>query len=224
MEREQIAAADPAEVSVGMRLRALRRIRGISLQTLARETGMSYSYLSGLENGKHSVSIANLQRLAGFFQVDLVWFLMPEGPASMIFRMDDLFRGEGLEGVRYRVITPEDSENLQVSYVHLPPHEPKQHKVHRHSGGQEMVLVLEGCLYIRIGEEKLRLVHGDCILFAANREHILYTEEQPATFVITSSPPYGLDPLALLPEEKRRGADTDTDRPEQGYSCKIQNE
>ena len=49
------------DIEIGKKLRALRKIRGISLQQMARETGMSYSYLSGLENGKHSVSITNLR-------------------------------------------------------------------------------------------------------------------------------------------------------------------
>ena len=39
--------------TVGAKIRALRRIRGLSLQQMSQETGMSYSYLSGLENGKH---------------------------------------------------------------------------------------------------------------------------------------------------------------------------
>lgn len=36
-------------ISVGSKIRALRKIRGISLQQMAQSTGMSYSYLSGLE-------------------------------------------------------------------------------------------------------------------------------------------------------------------------------
>ena len=60
-----------SDIEVGKKIRALRKIRGISLQQMANDTGMSYSYLSGLENGKHSVSITNLQRVATFFDVDM---------------------------------------------------------------------------------------------------------------------------------------------------------
>ena len=54
---------------------------------------MSYSYLSGLENGKHSVSITNLQRIAKVFGVDMVYFLMP-GAVPKVFRKEELFQRE----------------------------------------------------------------------------------------------------------------------------------
>ena len=49
-------------LNIGMRIRKLRKIRGITLEKLAQETGMGYSYLSELENNKHSISINNLVR------------------------------------------------------------------------------------------------------------------------------------------------------------------
>ncbi|MEG1745381.1 MAG: helix-turn-helix transcriptional regulator [Ruthenibacterium sp.] len=65
---------DAQAVSVGMKIRSLRKIRGISLQQLAEEMSMSYSFLSGLENGKHSISLTNLQRFASYFDVDMIYF------------------------------------------------------------------------------------------------------------------------------------------------------
>ena len=70
--------------TVGAKIRALRRIRGLSLQQMSQETGMSYSYLSGLENSKHSVSITNLQRIAKYFGVDMVSNSHTMNPASGI--------------------------------------------------------------------------------------------------------------------------------------------
>jgi transcriptional regulator with XRE-family HTH domain len=48
------------------------------LVELSRATGMGYSFLSGLENDKHSITIANLQKIANFFGVNLVYFLQQE--------------------------------------------------------------------------------------------------------------------------------------------------
>lgn len=180
------------DIEVGKKIRALRKIRGISLQQMAADTGMSYSYLSGLENGKHSVSITNLQRIAGFFQVNMIYFLQPDGPGPRIYRRNELF-GEGhtYDDIAYRVMTPADSAHLQVSYVYLPPKAPAERNIHKHGQGQELVLSLTGCVYVMVGEERFRVEQGDSILFAADSEHLIYTEEQPATFVIISSPPYG---------------------------------
>lgn len=178
--------------SVGAKLRALRKIRGISLQQMSQETGMSYSYLSGLENDKHSVSIANLQRIAGFFKIDMVYFLMPGGPVPRVFRKREMYSHSNcFDDIIYRVITPKDSNNLQVSYVYMPPNQPSERNIHKHGEGQEMVLCLDGCTCVMVGEERYRIQQGDSILFNANEEHLLYTEEEPATFVLISSPPYG---------------------------------
>ena len=185
---------DAGQSSVGNRIRALRKIRGISLQQMAQSTGMSYSYLSGLENGKHSVSIANLQRIAAFFEVDMICFLMPSGAVPRVFRKREMYSPSNKYGsIAYRVVTPEDSSNLQVSYVYMPPHEPTERHIHKHGKGQEMVLVLDGCACVMVEEERYKIEPGDSILFEADTEHLIYTEEQPASFVIVSSPPYGQD-------------------------------
>ena len=182
------------DIEIGKKLRALRKIRGISLQQMARETGMSYSYLSGLENGKHSVSITNLQRIASFFQVDMIYFLQPCGPVPRVIRRSDTFdQSSTYEDISYRVMTPADSSYLQVSYVYMPPHSPSERNIHKHGKGQELVLTLSGVTCVMVEDERYRLEMGDSILFEADIEHLIYTEEQPSTFVIISSPPYGQD-------------------------------
>ena len=181
-----------SDIEVGKRLRSLRKIRGISLQQMAEKTGMSYSYLSGLENGKHSVSITNLQRIASFFGVDMVYFLQPGGPVPRVMRKEELFDpSSSFRDIFYRVMTPADSSHLQISYVHMPPQAPAERRIHKHGRGQEMVLVLEGAVYVMVEGERYRVEQGDSILFEADVEHLIFTEEQEATFVIVSSPPYG---------------------------------
>ena len=169
-------------ISVGSKIRALRKIRGISLQQMAQSTGMSYSYLSGLENDKHSVSIANLQRLAKYFQVDMVYFLMPSGKIPRLFRKAELFQeSNAYHNISYRVITP------------------SERRIHKHGEGQEMVIVLDGCAHVMVEEEHYKVQQGDCIFFEAQVEHLIYTEEEAATFAIISSPPYG---QSIIPTPK----------------------
>lgn len=53
---------------------------------------------------------------------------------------------------------------------------------------------------ITVEAEKFKIEQGDCIIFDSDAEHLIYTEEQPATLVIVSSPPYGQQ---ILPEKKK---------------------
>ncbi len=203
MDKDIEKNEDLNQVSVGAEIRNLRKLRGISLQKMAEDTGMSYSYLSGLENDKHSVSITNLQKIAKFFKVNLVYFLTPKGPVPRVFRKKDLYDPNNAYGnIAYRVITPESSGCLQVSYAYLPPNAPKEQNVHKHGAGQELVLVLDGCSCIMVENEKYKIEQGDCIIFESSLEHVIYTEEQPATLVIVSSPPYGRNILPVSIEEK----------------------
>lgn len=180
------------EIEIGKKIRALRKIRGISLQRLSGETGMSYSYLSNLENGKHSVSINNLQRVASFFGVDMIYFIQSDKPEPKVFQRADLFDDDDnyYADIVYRVITSESNPYLQASYIYMPPNKPDEKNIHKHGTGQEMVMCLEGCVRVMVGEDVYQLKNGACILFDAESEYLIYTEEEQASFVIVSSPPY----------------------------------
>ena len=181
-----------SDIEVGKKIRALRKIRGISLQQMANDTGMSYSYLSGLENGKHSVSITNLQRVANFFNVDMVYFLQPGGPVPRLLRKDDLLQNNsGVDDIYYRVMTPPESSHLQISYIQMPPNAPTERRIHKHGRGQELVMVMDGAVVVMVEGERYTVERGDSLLFEADVEHLIFTEDRPAAFAIVSSPPYG---------------------------------
>src|SRR5512134_3680276 len=59
-------AADiqPVEVDLGARIRALRVARGETLRKLATQAGVTESFLSQVERGVASPSIASVQRIA----------------------------------------------------------------------------------------------------------------------------------------------------------------
>lgn len=178
-------------IDIGKKIRALRKIRGISLQELSKGTDMIYSYLSGLENGKHSISITNLQRLADYFKINMIHFMIPDGPTPNLFRRKNLFKkSSGSDNIIYQVVTSEDSSNLQMSYVYMPPNQPKEHHIHKHDKGQELIIALSGQVSVMVGETPYQLGQGDSLIFDSKSEHFIYTEEEPATIVIISSPPY----------------------------------
>jgi len=179
------------EVNIGLKIRRLRKIRNLSLQQVSEDTGMSYSYLSGLENDKHSISIVNLQRLANYFGVDMIHFLDNKNTDTVLIRKND---GQDLvteDGIVYNVITSKKANFLQVSYVTLPPNAPAEKNIHKHAQGQELIVALEGEVMVTVEDEKYRLLEGDSVMFSSDVEHLIYTEDKGAKIVIVSSPPYG---------------------------------
>lgn len=179
------------EINIGQKLRSLRKIRDISLQQLSEDTGMSYSYLSGLENEKHSISIVNLQRLAKYFNVDLIHFLDNRSTGTIVVRKDDKLDHINEDGIIFNVITSREGKNLQVSHVTLPPNSPSERNVHKHKKGQELIIVIEGEVVVMIESEKHQLHQGDLVIFDSDIEHLIYTAESGARILIVASPPYG---------------------------------
>ena len=190
-------------INVGQKLRSLRKIRDISLQQLAEETGMSYSYLSGLENEKYSISIVNLQRLASYFHVDLIHFLDTRDTDAVLVRSDDARNHLTADGIAYNVITSKEGNNLQVSQVTLPPNAPAERNIHKHAKGQELIIAMEGEAVVMVESNKYQLHQGDLVIFDSDVEHCIFTEETGAKILIVSSPPYGRE-VVLGSEPARR--------------------
>ena len=61
----------PVEFDVGARLRAIRHLRRATLQAVAERANLSESFLSQIERGKASPSVASLTRIAAALGVNV---------------------------------------------------------------------------------------------------------------------------------------------------------
>lgn len=57
---------------IGAAIRILREQRGLTLERLAMQAGISYQYLSGIETGKENFSIAILEKVARALDVPML--------------------------------------------------------------------------------------------------------------------------------------------------------
>ena len=76
----EMSRAENGRVDLGERLRAIRLLRRRTLKDVALAAGVSESFLSQLERGRTSASVASLQRLA----------------AALGIEVSDLFASDGL--------------------------------------------------------------------------------------------------------------------------------
>lgn len=74
------------EPTFGIRLRELRRARGLSQRDLAREVGLDFTYLSKLENAADTPSDAAVARLAAALDADADELLALAGKIPAEFR------------------------------------------------------------------------------------------------------------------------------------------
>ena len=71
-EKAQIGT--PEVAAIGSRLRELRKERGLTQALLARQIGIQQSDLSRMEKGEYRVSLDNLFKILGVFDLDLADF------------------------------------------------------------------------------------------------------------------------------------------------------
>ncbi len=80
---------DELDAALGAKIKAARRAAGLSLRTLSERCGLSYSFLSDLENGKRSISVRNLYALAFALNCRPAT-LLPDGEADWLDNVGSL--------------------------------------------------------------------------------------------------------------------------------------
>ena len=166
--------------SVGPRLRALRRRRGVTLAELAEQTGISPSTLSRLETGRRRPTLELLLPLArahGVTLDDLVG-APPTGDPRIALRPIQTGYGATVIPLTRR------PGGIQAYKFVLPTGRPdEQPDLHVHEG-YDWVFVLNGRLRLVLGEHDLILDPGEAAEFDTRTPHWFgATEAGPVEFL-----------------------------------------
>ena len=167
-------------------LRAARKSKGLSLDAVARLSGVSRSMVSQIERGESSPTVATLWNLTQALQVDFAGLL--EGrqtPAIEVIRAEaaPTIDGRG-QGVRIRILSPAEAAGEHEVYdlaiaaggrLDSDPHSP---------GCREHLTVLEGAITVVAGGEKQRLNQGDTARYFADRPHEIRAEGGAARAIL----------------------------------------
>ncbi len=79
-----------SQEQVGKAIIRLRKLRGLSQEKFALESGIDRRYLSDVENGKRNISFEFLTRVANFFNVSLCDFIEEAEQAMPFKNVDEL--------------------------------------------------------------------------------------------------------------------------------------
>jgi transcriptional regulator with XRE-family HTH domain len=161
-----------AEIDVGERLRELRRFRRLTLATIASRSGLSESFLSQVERGRSSASIASLRRIADALGVSISDLFEQEGaPRPTVVRRDD--RPALAFGVlgRKLLLTPRPLRHLEVFVGELDVGGSTGDQPYAHGDSEELFVVLAGNVQIELGGEQFELERGDSIDYRSSTPH-----------------------------------------------------
>ncbi|MDZ4093513.1 MAG: XRE family transcriptional regulator [Paracoccaceae bacterium] len=167
-------------------LRNARKSKGLSLDAVARLSGVSRSMVSQIERGESSPTVATLWNLTQALQVDFAGLL--EGrtkPGIEVTRAGSIpvIEGRG-EGLRIRILSPAEAvgehEVYDLSFapggrLQSAPHSP---------GCREHLTVIDGTVTVVSGADKSRLGPGDTARYPADCPHEIRAEDGAARAIL----------------------------------------
>lgn len=174
--------------NIAMRIRDLREISGVSLETLAHELGVSSEDLRGYEEGETDIPVSLLFKIAHRFNVELTDLLTGESPRLHIYSLVRCGTGVSIERRKryaYRSLAfnfvHKKAEPFHVTVEPEPADTPVSLSAHP---GQEFNYVLQGKLKIVIDGHELVLNPGDSLFFDSGHSHGMQAlDDRPAEFL-----------------------------------------
>ena len=160
---------------IAERIKELREISGISIETLAREFGISAGTYADYESGNVDIPVSFLYEVANKFKVELTAILTGEGPRLHTYSLVRDGKGVGVERrkqYKYQSLAYNFAHKKSEPFLVSVEPEAEDTPVHYNSHpGQEFNYVLEGTLKIYIGDRELILNPGDSFYFDSGINH-----------------------------------------------------
>lgn len=163
---------DGQEPELGRRIRAIRESKSLPLRAVAESAGVSESFVSQVERGVASPSVASLRAIARALGESIASFFDEGNEGGQLVRVKDRRRlvhpkrqWEDL------LLTPRTSKRLQVILSTTEPGAGSGDEPYSHDSDEECVLLLKGRLEFWVGEERYLMEEGDALVFESRIPH-----------------------------------------------------
>ena len=157
---------------IGSKVRALRVERGMTIEQLARTSGLTMSFISQVERGLANLSLVSLRQISRALDVPMFQLFMDGQEADdYVTRRDRRAKIQFPDRkVQYELLSPSLNSNLQVMEVALGPGESTSEAPMAHRG-EEVTVVLTGEVEAVYGATQHHLQRGDAIHIISTIPH-----------------------------------------------------
>lgn len=180
-----------AQLQLGVRIRALRQARHLTLRDVAERAGVTESFLSQVERDVTSPSIATVHRIARALDLSIAQLFAEEPETGRVVRREARRKVAypGLKAVD-EFLTTNMAGRLQVIISTIEPGGGTGAEPYTHDSDEEVVVVLAGVLDLWVGDEHYVLREGDAITFPSRLPHWNTNHgERPVTVLFCLTPP-----------------------------------
>ncbi|HIU95050.1 MAG TPA: cupin domain-containing protein [Candidatus Aphodomorpha intestinavium] len=176
-------------MEIGEKVKRLRLQRGLTQEELAARTELSKGFISQLERDITSPSIATLMDILEALGTDIAAFFNETQNEKVVYPAEDMFVKEADGGAATCwLVTSAQRNALEPILVTLPagagtePDDPHE--------GEEFGYVLQGAVWLQLGEQRFRVRRGDSFYFRPTAPHWLRNAGRTQARVLwVSTPP-----------------------------------
>jgi transcriptional regulator with XRE-family HTH domain len=175
---------------LGKRIRRFREMNEISLEELARRTGLQLAFLKSLEEDSVYPSLGPLLKVARGLGVRMGTFLDDElGHDPLIVRLGEREAGLNMLGGKdcpvdmkfYSLGKGKTDRSMEPFFVEIMPSTCADRKLSSHEG-EEFIVVHDGAIEVTYGNEVITLGKGDSIyLNSIVPHHVACSGDSPAS-------------------------------------------
>jgi len=180
-------------LNMGIKIKKLRKARGLSLQDVSKKVGLSPSLISQIENDKVTPSIATLFKIANLLGKKTSFFLdnheeEKEIYSPLVRKNQRTILHSKNSKIRYELLNPR-LRDANVEFLEVILRKGCETGLYTHEG-EEYGIVLKGRLEVILEENHYILNRGDSISFESSRLHGFKNLSRGETRVIWAiSPP-----------------------------------
>ena len=175
-------------MNIGLKLKELRILKGLTQEELADRAELSKGFISQLERNLTSPSIATLLDILQCLGTTIGEFFNESPEEQIVFGKSDYFEKLDTElKNEIKWIIPNAQKNVMEPIMLTLEAEGETYPDNPHEG-EEFGYVLQGSIAIHIGNKVYRAKKGESFYFVYDKKHYL-TRKSGATILWVSSPP-----------------------------------
>lgn len=189
-----------AEITIGHKIKQLRKTKGLSSKALAQMADISIGMLSQLESGATQGSVETLRKIVKVLDTTMADLFSEETSAQETLLDHESFyvvRKAARKKLNFpdplykcELLTPDLQGAIEFIMIELKPGYHVDEALPHTRGGEECIFVLDGNIKIEVAERFFVLHEGDSMRFDPSIKHRIQNEsEQKAVLISAITPP-----------------------------------
>jgi len=156
---------------LGERIKIIRKDRGLTLQSLADETGLSIAFISKVERGLTSPTFSAILEICKALEVDLTELAQPVEDKKPVIKKNERIQMFPLaDGCIRHEFGTQGSRKMKGLWMTL---DPGTTDISRGHPEEELGIIIKGKLEVSFGTDTYILAEGDTLYIEAHVQHSL---------------------------------------------------